>query len=104
MTASVGAPRIAGIEYPLGHPLGEVGDAEGQRRVLQAALQVLASVTTPGSIVNLPFVWQKPAQKLEKSTQEESPITKLCKRKPWLFLKLLSGDIPAMPVGDESSG
>ena len=37
---AVGIPRSAAIEYPYGRPVGEVGDREGQRRVLLAALAV----------------------------------------------------------------
>jgi hypothetical protein len=37
-TASVGAPRVAGIELPFGRPLGLPGDRAGQRGVLHATL------------------------------------------------------------------
>ncbi len=44
---AVGIPRSAAIEYPYGRPVGEVGDRDGQRRVLQAALAVLAEAGGP---------------------------------------------------------
>jgi len=55
LTASVGVPRIAAIEYPLGRTLGQPGDAAGQTAVLRAVLQALGEIDTPGSIRHLPF-------------------------------------------------
>jgi hypothetical protein len=35
-TASVGAPRVAGIDYPFGRPMGLPGDQAGQRALAVA--------------------------------------------------------------------
>ena len=94
LTASVGAPRVAGIAYPLGVPLGEPGDARGQRAVLEAALRVLETGCTPGEIVQLPFEWPVPLEKARFHAPEPPPIAKLIKKRPWLYLRLLNGDIP----------
>ena len=56
-TASVGAPRVAGLDYPFGRPLGLPGDRAGQRAVLQATLEVLAAAHGPGTVIQLPFQW-----------------------------------------------
>jgi hypothetical protein len=45
LTRAVGAPRLAGISYPMGQPLGRPHDAEGQRAVLRAMFQLLANAT-----------------------------------------------------------
>lgn len=96
-TASVGTPRIAAIEYPFSRPLGQVGDADGQRRVLRAALEVLSTAREPGTVVHLPFEWPEPPRQVRTHARELPPITRLLLRKPWLYLKLVSGDIPEPP-------
>ena len=55
LTRAVGVPRLAGISYPLGRPLGNPHDADGQRAVLRALLEVLPSATEPDTYVELPF-------------------------------------------------
>lgn len=93
-TVSVGAPRVAGIDYPFGRPLGLPGDRAGQRAVLQAALEVLAAARTPGTVVQLPFRWPQSPQEARAEPPVPPPIVQLIKRKPWLALKLLTHDIP----------
>ncbi|MCK6461990.1 MAG: hypothetical protein L6Q95_19075, partial [Planctomycetes bacterium] len=41
LTRAVGVPRLAGIGYPMGQPLGRPHDAPGQRAVLRATLELL---------------------------------------------------------------
>lgn len=95
LTAATGAPRVAAIEYPLSRPMGMVGDAAGQGAVLRAALEVLANAKEYGTVIDLPFQWPEPRGKAMGPLPEDPPISVLCKRKPWLFLKLLSGELPA---------
>ena len=60
---AVGVPRLAGIGYPMGQPLGRPHDADGQREVLRSVLNLLASASEPDSYVELPFEWpESPAQ------------------------------------------
>ncbi|MBI5510871.1 MAG: hypothetical protein HY903_19090 [Deltaproteobacteria bacterium] len=93
-TRSSGVPRLAGIAYPMSRPMGRPGDAEGQRSVLRAVLQVLDAAKTPGTYVELPFTWpQTPAQARREATVRP-PIYKLLTRKPWLLRKLYAGEIP----------
>jgi hypothetical protein len=92
-TASVGAPRIAAIEHPFSSPMGQAGDAQGQRQVLRAMLEVLTTAQRPGEIVHLPFEWMEPPHP-PPGHVEKPPIVQLIKRKPWLYLKFVSGDIP----------
>lgn len=96
LTRAVGVPRLAGISYPLGRPLGNPHDADGQRAVLRALLEVLPSATAPDTCVELPFAWpDTPAHARNESKDvPPSPIVDLVKRKPWLLPNLYSGRIP----------
>ena len=96
LTRAVGVPRLAGIGYPMGRPLGRPHDADGQRAVLRAVLEVLSSALKPDTYVDLPFVWpESPAQARNTSKDlPPPPIVELLKRKPWLLANLYSGRIP----------
>ena len=93
-TRSVGAPRVAGIRYPMGRPLGSPGDADGQRAILSAALRVLETARTPGDVVRLPFRWPEPLESVRNELPEPTPIGQLVRKRPWLYLRFLKGDIP----------
>jgi hypothetical protein len=90
-TAVTGAPRIAAIEHPFGQTMGAPGDAAGQTAVLRAALQALAEIEEPGTVRHLPFRWTGP----EPEEGEPPPIVGAILKRPWLYRKLLAGDIPA---------
>ena len=93
-TAAVGVPRLAGIGYPLSRPMGRPGDAAGQRAVLRAALDLLSTAREPGTVTELPFVWPESPAEARKGSHINPPISQLITRKPWLLVRLLSGDIP----------
>jgi hypothetical protein len=96
LTRAVGVPRLAGISYPMGRPLGRPHDADGQRAVLRQVLELLSSAPAPDTYVELPFVWpESPAQARNASKDlPPPPIVELLKRKPWLLANLYSGQIP----------
>jgi hypothetical protein len=71
---AIGIPRSAAIEYPYGRPLGQVGDREGQRRVLWMALSMLEKAKTPGEVFHLPFTWQEEPKKTDWQPPEMSPL------------------------------
>jgi hypothetical protein len=96
LTASVGVPRLAAIEYPLGYLVGQPGNTEGQMAVLRATLHALAETTRPGSIRHLPFEWPASAKKLSARPPKTPPISKYLMRRPWLIPNLLSRDVPAI--------
>jgi hypothetical protein len=96
LTRAVGVPRLAGISYPFGRPLGRPHDADGQRAVLRAMLELLASASRADTCVELPFTWpESPAQARNASKDlPPPPIVELLKKKPWLLPALYSGRIP----------
>jgi hypothetical protein len=96
LTRAVGVPRLAGISYPMGRPLGRPHDADAQRAVLRATLKLLASAYRPDTYVELPFKWpESPAQARNASRDlAPAPIVDLLKKKPWLVVRLYSGRIP----------
>ena len=96
LTRAVGVPRLAGISYPMGRPLGRPHDADGQRAVLRAMLELLASASGPDTYVELPFTWpESPAQARNASKDlPPPPIVELLSRKPWLLPRIYSGRIP----------
>jgi hypothetical protein len=73
------APRILGVEFPFGHAFGRPGDRRTQRRVLDAALTVLAGAAAPGTRIDLDLLWPEPRGVAYKSWQpaEPSPIVAL---------------------------
>jgi D-proline reductase (dithiol) PrdB len=94
LTASVSAPRVAAIGYPLGRPFGQPGDQEGQGAVLRATLRALEEMDAPGSIRHLPFEWPEPPREARSHPPEPPPIAKYLRRHPWHLPRLLRRDIP----------
>lgn len=96
LTRAVGVPRLAGISYPLSRPLGRPHDADGQRAVLRATLELLTNATGPDTYIELPFVWpDSPLRaRLDSKDWPPAPIVDLVLKKPWLIANLYSGRIP----------
>lgn len=57
ITRSVGVPRAAFLDYPLGRTAGKPDDRAEQRAILTTALRLFETLQGPGRIVSLPFVW-----------------------------------------------
>ena len=96
LTRAVGVPRLAGVGYPMGRPFGRPHDADGQRAILRAMLELLAIAQGPDTYVELPFVWpESPAQARNASRDlAPPPIVDLLRKKPWLLANLYNGHIP----------
>ncbi len=77
----VGMPRVAAIEHPFGRPYGDVGDAERQRQVLWAALELARDATEPGEIRHLPFRWHEEPKDTKWHPSEPSPIIAFMKER-----------------------
>jgi len=73
----IGIPRVAAIEYPYGRTVGQVGDVDGQRRVLLKALSFLENAAGPGQECHLPFTWPEAPKDAKWQPPEISPIIKL---------------------------
>ena len=56
----VGMPRVAAIEFPMGRPLGDVGQADLHRRITLDALRLFETVAEPGWVEHLPYKWPQP--------------------------------------------
>jgi len=94
LTRAVGVPRLAGIGYPSGRSLGMPHDADGQRAVLRATLEVLERARGPDTYVELPFEWpESRAQAINAAKIPPPPIAQLLMKKPWLLPRLYSGQI-----------
>ena len=87
-------PRIAAIEYPLGRTLGQPCDAAGQIAVLEATLQALENIQTPGEIVHLPFEWPEAPKEVQNDPPELPPIARYLARNPWFLSRLLARNVP----------
>jgi hypothetical protein len=72
----VGIPRTAAIEYPYGRPVGQVGDWEGQRKVLLETLAVFGKAQKSGEVYPLPFTWFEEPKKADWQPPEMSPLIK----------------------------
>ena len=96
LTRAVGVPRLAGISYPSGQPFGKPHDADGQRAVLRATLDLLESARGPDAYVDLPFTWPESPAEVRHASRDvpPAPIVELLKRKPWLVANLYTGRIP----------
>ena len=96
LTRGVGVPRLVGISYPMGRPLGRPHDADGQRAVLRGMLELLTAAQGPDTYIELPFVWpESPAQARNASKDlPPAPIVELLTKKPWLLVNLYNGRIP----------
>lgn len=94
LTRSVGVSRLAGIAYPMSRPMGRPGDAQGQRDVLRATLDLLSSASGPDTYVELPFVWPESPAQARKGSDVHPPIAQYLARRPWLLPRLYAGEIP----------
>jgi hypothetical protein len=96
LTRAVGVPRLAGLSYPMGRPLGQPRDADGQRAVLRSVLELLAAAQGPDAYVELPFVWPESPARARNASKDlpPPPIVELLTRKPWLIANLYTGRIP----------
>ncbi len=65
--------RIVGVEFPYGHSFGMPGDRAMQRRVAEAAVDLLAEATVPDTRVDLDIEWPVDRRQAYKDWQPEEP-------------------------------
>ena len=54
---AVKAPRVVYALFPFGQPLGEPGNSDQHRVVIEDALHLLQTATSPGAIEAVPYRW-----------------------------------------------
>ncbi len=59
LTEAVGVPRAVFVKWPLGHPLGEAGNAFQQRTLIFDALRLLVEAEESGVIVEPGYRWRR---------------------------------------------
>ncbi|MCP4425305.1 MAG: hypothetical protein GY803_12490 [Chloroflexi bacterium] len=94
LTASVSVPRLVGIGHPAGLPFGLPGDAAMQTAVLHATLNELKTMRKPGIVKHLPFEWPPHLEKIVTGPTQPPPIKQYLKRRPHLYPRLLTQNIP----------
>ena len=57
ITQSVKPPRAVFVNFPLGHQTGPPDQPELQSRIVTDAMRAFESITSPATIVELPYVW-----------------------------------------------
>lgn len=57
ITKAVKPPRAVFVNFPLGHQTGKPDQPDLQRRIVSDAMRAFDTITTPGTIVELPYVW-----------------------------------------------
>jgi hypothetical protein len=57
ITQSVKPPRAVFVNFPLGHQTGPPDQPEMQRRIVTDAMRAFETISTPATIVELPYVW-----------------------------------------------
>jgi D-proline reductase (dithiol) PrdB len=51
--------RAVYVQHPFGYTFGDIHDRARQRRVLLDCMRAAEDITVPGSIVELPYKWDK---------------------------------------------
>ena len=59
ITQAVKPPRAVFINFPLGHQTGPPDQPELQRQILMDAMRAFETIKSPGTIVELPYIWDQ---------------------------------------------
>ena len=59
VTKAVRPPRAVFVNFPLGHQTGKPNQPELQLNIVRDAFLALESMSKPGTVVNLPYVWDE---------------------------------------------
>lgn len=60
LTAQVKPPRSLFVNFPMGNAFGKPFDRDTQLTVLRAALELAATATEPGTLIDLDLTWPEP--------------------------------------------
>ena len=53
------SPRVCYVRFPFGQPLGEPGNADQQRVIVEDALHLILRSTEPGTLQEMPYRWRR---------------------------------------------
>ena len=67
ITQAVNPPRAVFLNYPLGHQTGKPDDSANQRAIVLAALNAFETISKPGTIIELPYVWDANDRRWEET-------------------------------------
>lgn len=56
MAVRLKLPRVVALRFPMGFPLGR--ETHQQRQIIGDALTALETISEPGTIIDLPYVWE----------------------------------------------
>jgi hypothetical protein len=57
ITRAVNPPRAVFLNFPLGHQTGKPNQPDLQRQIVTDAMHAFETIAEPGTIVQLPYVW-----------------------------------------------
>jgi hypothetical protein len=57
ITRAVNPPRAVFVNFPLGHQTGRPHQPDQQRQIVRDAMRAFETIERPGTIVELPYVW-----------------------------------------------
>lgn len=57
ITRAVNPPRAVFVNFPLGHQTGKPHQPALQRQIVSDAMRAFETIERPGTIVELPYVW-----------------------------------------------
>ena len=56
---SLPSPRVCYVRFPFGQPLGEPGNTDQQRVIVEDALHMILHATEPGTLQEMPYRWRR---------------------------------------------
>ena len=59
ITQAVSPPRSVFVNFPLGHQTGKPHQPDLQRQIVRDALEAFETIARPGTIIELPYVWDE---------------------------------------------
>lgn len=71
ITRAVNPPRAVFLNFPLGHQTGKPHQPELQRQIVRDAMRAFETIERPGTIVELPYVWDANDRRWEETDYTE---------------------------------
>ena len=67
ITQAVNPPRAVFVNFPLGHQTGKPNQPDLQRQIVRDAMRAFETIEKPGTIVELPYVWDANDRRWEET-------------------------------------